>query len=62
MDPFFTQKQRPDASGLGMFISYSIIHNHGGTMTVDSEVGAGFQVEIRLPRAPGPEPEPAAVE
>lgn len=51
MDPFFTQKQRPDASGLGMFISYSIVRNHGGTMTVDSEPGRGFRTAIALPRA-----------
>lgn len=51
MDPFFTKKERPDASGLGMFISYSIVRNHGGTMTVDSVKGAGFTVAITLPRA-----------
>lgn len=48
-DPFFTKKERPDASGLGMFISYSIVHNHGGEMTVDSEPGKGFEVDVRLP-------------
>jgi signal transduction histidine kinase len=51
MDPFFTKKERPDASGLGMFISYSIVRNHGGTMTVDSQKGRGFTVVITLPRA-----------
>lgn len=51
-DPFFTQKQRPDASGLGMFISYSIVRNHGGTMTIDSAPGAGFRTTIELPVAP----------
>ena len=51
MDPFFTKKERPDASGLGMFISYSIVRNHGGTMTVDSQKGRGFSVVITLPRA-----------
>ena len=53
MDPFFTRKERPDASGLGMFISYSIVRNHGGTMTVDSKKGLGFSVAITLPRAQG---------
>ncbi|MCR9247147.1 MAG: HAMP domain-containing histidine kinase [bacterium] len=48
-DPFFTKKDRPDASGLGMFISYSIIQNHGGEFTVDSKLGEGFCTEIRLP-------------
>jgi signal transduction histidine kinase len=48
-DPFFTKKERPDASGLGMFISYSIVHNHGGEMTVASQPGEGFRVRIKLP-------------
>ncbi len=51
LDPFFTRKDRPDASGLGMFISYSIVQNHGGEMVVDSAVGDGFTVTIDLPLA-----------
>ena len=50
-DPFFTKKERPDASGLGMFISYSIVQNHGGEMRVDSAPGQGFRVHIVLPAA-----------
>jgi len=50
-DPFFTKKERPDASGLGMFISYSIVQNHGGEMTLDSRLGEGFSVHIVLPAA-----------
>jgi signal transduction histidine kinase len=48
-DPFFSKKERPDASGLGMFISYSIVRNHGGEITVDSRLGEGFKVHIVLP-------------
>jgi signal transduction histidine kinase len=48
-DPFFTKKERPDASGLGMFICYSIVQNHGGEMTVESEPGKGFRTHITLP-------------
>ncbi len=51
-DPFFSEKDRPDASGLGMFVSYSIVQNHGGTMVVDSVEGEGFCVTIELPIAP----------
>ncbi len=51
-DPFFSKKERPDASGLGMFISYSIVQNHGGEITVDSRPGEGFRVHIALPVAP----------
>ena len=49
IDPFFTSKGRPDASGLGMFISYSIVRNLGGELDVDSAPGEGFRVTIRLP-------------
>jgi len=48
-DPFFTKKERPDASGLGMFICYSIVQNHGGELIVDSQPGRGFHVRISLP-------------
>jgi len=50
-DPFFTAKGKPDATGLGMFISYSIVANHGGTLEVDSDLGKGFRVRILLPAA-----------
>ncbi len=50
-DPFFSKKERPDASGLGMFICYSIVQNHGGDITVDSQLGEGFKVHITLPIA-----------
>jgi signal transduction histidine kinase len=49
MDPFFSAKGQADASGLGMFISYSIVLNHGGEMEVDSAPGEGFRVRIRMP-------------
>jgi signal transduction histidine kinase len=52
MDPFFSGKGRPDASGLGMFISYSIVRNHGGTLEVDSDPGAGFRATLSMPFEP----------
>lgn len=50
-DPFFSAKGKADATGLGMFISYSIVANHGGTIELDSDVGQGFRVRILLPVA-----------
>ncbi len=35
-DPFFTTKDRTRHSGLGLWISRSIIQEHGGEMTVES--------------------------
>jgi signal transduction histidine kinase len=49
VDPFYSAKGRPDASGLGMFISYSIVRNHGGELELDSAPGQGFRATIRLP-------------
>jgi two-component system NtrC family sensor kinase len=49
--PFFTTKPTGEGSGLGLSISYDIItQQHGGTITVDSEVGAFTEFAIRLPR------------
>jgi signal transduction histidine kinase len=50
-DPFFSSKGRPDASGLGMFICYSIVQNHGGEIAVETRPGEGFTVRIALPAA-----------
>lgn len=67
LDPFFSGKSDPQSSGLGMFISYSIVRNHGGSLSVDSEPGQGFRVTMRLPVAgrdpddKGAAPPPAAV-
>jgi signal transduction histidine kinase len=51
-DPFFSKKDRPDATGLGLFICFSIVRNHGGQMEIVSDVGKGFAVSVRLP-SPG---------
>ncbi len=46
-DPYFTNKKT--GSGLGLAISYSIIHNHGGLITVESVQGQGTTFTIYLP-------------
>ena len=47
-DPFFTTKG-PQSSGLGMSVSYGIIHRHRGTLTVNSVKGKGTTFIIKLP-------------
>jgi signal transduction histidine kinase/ActR/RegA family two-component response regulator len=46
-DPFFTTKR--GGSGLGLFSAYSIAKNHGGTITVESQLGQGSTFYVYLP-------------
>lgn len=49
-EPFFTTKPVGLGTGLGMSISYFIIHDqHKGTIQVRSEAGKGATFIIRLP-------------
>ncbi|MBC7962648.1 MAG: response regulator [Steroidobacteraceae bacterium] len=48
-EPFFTTKEVGKGIGLGLSISYDIIHKHGGEITVESEIGKGTTFAIRLP-------------
>ncbi|MCA9083480.1 MAG: response regulator, partial [Planctomycetaceae bacterium] len=49
LDPYFTT--RPEGSGLGLFICWSIVRNHGGHIAVESEPGQGTRIIIHLPHA-----------
>ena len=46
-DPYFTTKQK--GSGLGLATSYSIIKNHHGHISVESELGKGTTFNVYLP-------------
>ncbi len=48
-DPFFTTKPVGKGTGLGLWISATIIQKHKGTMTVESELGRGTTFTIKLP-------------
>jgi signal transduction histidine kinase len=50
-DPFFTTKKPGEGTGLGLSISYSIVREHGGTLTADSEPGQGTLMRVTLPAA-----------
>jgi signal transduction histidine kinase len=48
-DPFFTTKPEGEGTGLGLSVSYGIISEHGGSITVESEQGVGTTFHVILP-------------
>ena len=56
LDPFFTTKEK--GTGLGLSVVYGIIERHGGTLEVESHVGQGTTVIVRLPVATTTPPSP----
>jgi signal transduction histidine kinase/pSer/pThr/pTyr-binding forkhead associated (FHA) protein len=48
-DPFFTTKDPGQGTGLGLFISYSIIHEHGGRIWAENNEWGGASFLIELP-------------
>ncbi len=55
-DPFFTTKDKEKGTGMGLAITYGIIKEYGGAITVESQVGVGTIFHIYLPQSTGQEP------
>jgi len=49
-EPFFTTKAVGEGTGLGLSIAAGIVHEHGGSISVDSVLGKGSKFQVRLPR------------
>ena len=49
-EPFFSTKGR-SGTGLGLFVSHSIVSDHGGRMEVESRKGKGTSIKVFLPLA-----------
>jgi signal transduction histidine kinase len=48
-DPFFSTKDVGHGTGLGLYLTHQIVEQHGGTIRVESAVGEGTTVTIKLP-------------
>ena len=52
-EPFFTTKPVGEGTGLGLWISYAIAREHGGSLTARNRVGTrGAVFALHLPRRP----------
>jgi len=48
-DPFFTTNLTGEGTGLGLWLTYEIVRNYNGEISVESETGKGSRFMIRFP-------------
>ena len=54
-EPFFTTKITGKGTGLGLPIARNIVHEHGGSVELQSEAGKGTEAIIELPVCRNPQ-------
>ena len=47
-EPFFTTKTIGEGTGLGLWISFTIIEDHGGRIEVSNRAGGGAEFNVSL--------------
>jgi PAS domain S-box-containing protein len=48
-EPFFTTKSKEEGTGLGLWVTHSIVQSHGGIIEVDTQSGKGTSFTVSLP-------------
>ena len=60
-DPFFTTKPQGVGTGLGLWITYNVVAQHGGKVELATEPGVGTTFTITLPVGRPDDPAPTSI-